>query len=38
MPVLAKLTDGFKQGGRKFDELLVEVIADPAFIHRQLEP
>ena len=38
MPTLSKLTDGFKSGGRKFDELLVEVIADPAFIHRQLEP
>jgi hypothetical protein len=38
MPTLTKLSDGFKQSGRKFDELLVEVIADPAFIHRQLEP
>jgi hypothetical protein len=35
---LTKLTDGFKQNGRAFDKLLVEVIADPAFIHRQLEP
>ena len=38
MSTLSKLTDGFKQGGRAFDKLLVEVVADPAFIHRQLEP
>ena len=37
-PTLVELTDGFKQGGRAFDELLVDVVADPAFIHRQLEP
>jgi len=35
---LTTLTNGFKQNGRAFDKLLVEVIADPAFIHRQLEP
>jgi len=34
---LGRLTDGFKQGGRAFDKLLVDVIADPAFIHRQVE-
>jgi len=38
MSTLSKLTDGFKQGGRAFDKLLTEVVADPAFIHRQLEP
>ena len=38
MSTLSKLTDGFKQGGRAFDKLLVDVVADPAFIHRQLEP
>jgi hypothetical protein len=37
-PTLSKLTDGFKQNGRAFDKLLVDVIADPAFTHRQLEP
>jgi hypothetical protein len=37
-PTLSKLTDGFKQNGRAFDKLLIDVIADPAFIHRQLEP
>jgi hypothetical protein len=35
---LAKLTDGFKSNGRAFDQLLIDVIADPAFVHRQLEP
>jgi len=35
---LTTLTDGFRQNGRAFDKLLVDVIADPAFIHRQLEP
>ena len=35
---VARLSDGFKQGGRAFDKLLVDVIADPAFIHRQVEP
>jgi len=38
MSTLSKLTDGFKQGGRAFDKLLVDMIADPAFIHRQVEP
>jgi hypothetical protein len=37
-PTLAKFTDGFKQNGRAFDKLLVDLVADPAFIHRQLEP
>jgi hypothetical protein len=35
---LTRLTDGFKQRGRAFDQLLVDMIADPAFIHRQVEP
>ena len=35
---LTKLADGFRQSGRAFDKLLIDVIADPAFIHRQLEP
>jgi hypothetical protein len=34
---LQNLTNGFKQNGRAFDKLLVDVVADPAFIHRQLE-
>ena len=38
MPTVTKLADRFTQNGRKFDELLIDVIADPAFIHRQLEP
>jgi hypothetical protein len=37
-PTLQKLTDGFKQNGRRFDGLLVELVGDPAFIHRQIEP
>jgi hypothetical protein len=37
-PTLAKLTDAFKTSGRAFDKLLVDVVADPAFVHRQLEP
>jgi hypothetical protein len=34
---LIALTDGFKQEGRAFDKLLVEMAADPAFIHRRVE-
>jgi hypothetical protein len=37
-PTLQKLTDGFKQNGRRFDGLLVDLVGDPAFIHRQIEP
>jgi hypothetical protein len=37
-PALQQLTAGFKQGGRAFDKLLVDVVAAPAFIHRQTEP
>lgn len=37
-PTLQQLTSGFKQGGRAFDKLLVDVVATPAFIHRQTEP
>jgi hypothetical protein len=32
------LTDGFKQKGRAFDQLLVEMVADSAFVHRRVEP
>jgi hypothetical protein len=35
---LTRLTDGFKTGGRAFDQLLIDVVADPAFVHRQIEP
>jgi hypothetical protein len=35
---IAKLTDGFKKNGRLFDQLLVDVVGDQAFIHRQVEP
>jgi Protein of unknown function (DUF1588)/Protein of unknown function (DUF1592)/Protein of unknown function (DUF1595)/Protein of unknown function (DUF1587)/Protein of unknown function (DUF1585) len=34
---LATLTAGFKQNGRAFDALMVEVAADPAFIYRRWE-
>jgi hypothetical protein len=37
-PTLQNLTAGFAQGGRAFDALLIDVVADPAFVHRQLEP
>ena len=36
-PALARLAAGFSQSGRRFDDLLVELVADPAFIHRQIE-
>jgi hypothetical protein len=35
---LGALTDGFTRGGRAFDALLIDMVAGPAFIHRQLEP
>jgi hypothetical protein len=35
---LRTLGDGFKGGGRAFDALLIDMVAAPAFIHRQLEP
>jgi hypothetical protein len=35
---LAALTDGFKQKGRAFDQLMIDMVADPAFIHKRLEP
>ena len=37
-PTLRDLTAGFKQDGRLFDKLLVDIVAAPAFIHRQTEP
>lgn len=37
-PTLARLAGGFTRGGHRFDDLLVELAADPAFIHRQIEP
>jgi hypothetical protein len=37
-PTLARLAAGFTQSGRRFDDLLVELAADPAFIHRRIEP
>jgi hypothetical protein len=36
-PTLASLTEGWKQKGRALDELLLDLIADPAFIHRRIE-
>jgi hypothetical protein len=35
---LATLTDGFKQKGRAFDALMIDVAADAAFAHRRVEP
>jgi hypothetical protein len=37
-PTLARLAAGFTQSGRRFDDLLVELAAEPAFIHRRIEP
>ncbi|MES1205847.1 MAG: DUF1592 domain-containing protein [Pseudomonadota bacterium] len=37
-PTLGELTSAFKGSGRTFDKLLVDVVAAPAFIHRQTEP
>jgi len=37
-PTLSRLAAGFSQSGRRFDELLVELAADPSFIHRRIEP
>jgi hypothetical protein len=34
---IASLTDAFKQKGRAFDQLMVDVASDPAFIYRRLE-
>jgi hypothetical protein len=34
---LAALTGGFKQNGRAFDALMVDVAADPAFNLRRVE-
>ena len=35
---LKALTGGFRQNGRAFDGLLTDLVAAPAFIHRQTEP
>jgi len=37
MVEIAALTDGFKQKGRAFDALMVDVAADPAFTYRLVE-
>ncbi|HVR62954.1 MAG TPA: DUF1588 domain-containing protein [Polyangia bacterium] len=34
---IAALTTGFKQNGRAFDQLMIDLVADPAFVHRRLE-
>jgi hypothetical protein len=34
---LATLTDGFKQNGRAFDALMIDMAADPAFTYRRVE-
>ena len=34
---ITTLTSGFKQKGRAFDQLMVDVASDPAFIYRRLE-
>jgi len=34
---IASLTGGFKQRGRAFDALMVDVAADPAFVYRRVE-
>jgi hypothetical protein len=36
-PVLDGLTDGFKRNGRAFDQLLLDLVASPAFAHRRVE-
>jgi hypothetical protein len=38
MAGLSALTDGFKQKGRTFDALMIDVAADAAFAHRRVEP
>jgi hypothetical protein len=38
MAGLAALTAAFKQKGRAFDALMVDVAADEAFIHKRVEP
>jgi hypothetical protein len=38
MQGLVVLTDTFKQKGRTFDQLMVDMVADPAFIHKRQEP
>jgi hypothetical protein len=38
MQGLVALTDGFKQKGRTFDQLMIDMVADSAFIHKRLEP
>jgi hypothetical protein len=37
-PALTALTAGFKQKGRAFDGLMVDIAADPAFTHKRAEP
>lgn len=37
-PTIQKLTNGFTQNGRRFDGLLVDLVGDAAFVHRQIEP
>jgi hypothetical protein len=36
-PTISSLTSGFVQKGRAFDQLMVDVASDPAFIYRRLE-
>jgi hypothetical protein len=35
---IGAMTNGFKQKGRTFDSLMVDMVADAAFIHRRVEP
>jgi hypothetical protein len=38
MAGLTALTDGFKQKGRAFDALMIDLVADAAFMHKRMEP